>query len=519
MTKIEDKADDRVFNTGTEHNYENVEVDLDIMHDVYADDGNKAETGLPNTFKFDSYALPVDPSQQDRATEIQLCSLKRPHMRAFHFAWWSYHVAFLMWFSISPLLKEVQKSLDISTEEIWTSSITAVTGTIVMRFVLGPFCDKYGPRIPMGVILFSAAVPTAMTGLVNSASGLAALRFFIGVGGSTFVMCQYWTTTMFSREKCGTANAMVGGWGNVGGGVTQLLVGSCIFPLLKKVFDGDANKAWRTACIFPAFLGLVTSVCVIYFTDDSPRGNFSKLKKQDVIKNVNMLEVFKTGACNFNTWLIFIQYACCFGVEITMNNAAAMYFADQFFLSTEKAAAIASIFGWMNLFARGLGGFLSDKMNAKYGLRGRMFWQSFVLLVEGTLVVIFAHAATLGGSIAVLVCFSIFVQAAEGSTYGIVPYIDPAATGAISGIVGAGGNTGAVAFSLCFRQLADRDAFVIMGATIMCSSLLSVFVNIPGHPKLLSFSPEPSHLAQEGCTSSDEDSIADPERDKDISLH
>jgi len=484
--------------------------------EVYAESSNEVEEGLPKiASKFDSYALPVDPLQGDKATQINLCSVARPHMRAFHFAWWSYHVAFLMWFSIAPLLKEVQKSLDITTEEVWTSSITAVSGTIVMRFVLGPFCDKYGPRIPMGIILFASAVPTALTGLVSNASGLAAIRFFIGVGGSTFVMCQYWTTTMFSKEKCGTANAMVGGWGNVGGGVTQLMIGSCIFPLLKKAYGGNAEKAWRTACVFPAFLGLVTSYCVVKFTDDSPKGNFSKLKKQKVRQDVNVFSVFKAGACNYNTWLIFIQYACCFGVEITMNNAAALYFSDKFLLSTEKAAAIASIFGWMNLFARGLGGFISDHMNAKYGLRGRLFWQSFVLIIERSLVIVFAHAGTLATAIAVLIFFSIFVQAAEGSTYGIVPYIDPPVTGSISGIIGAGGNVGAVAFSLCFRQLADKDAFIIMGIMIMCSSLLSVFVNISGHPRLLSFTPI-GEVKKEACTSSEEDSVGAATADESV---
>jgi NNP family nitrate/nitrite transporter-like MFS transporter len=142
--------------------------------------------------KYETYDLRVDPNQEDRADEIKLFSFKRPHMRAFHFAWWSYHVAFLMWFSISPLLSEVQDSLNISKQEIWTSSIAAVSGTIIMRFVLGPFCDKYGPRIPMGIILLCSAIPTGMTGLVNSATGLAILRFFIGIGGSTFVMAQYW---------------------------------------------------------------------------------------------------------------------------------------------------------------------------------------------------------------------------------------------------------------------------------------------------------------------------------------
>lgn len=172
---------------------------------------------------------------------------------------------------------------------------------------------------------------------------------------------------MFSREWCGTANATVGGWGNLGGGVTQVLIGSILFPILRNIFGGDAEKAWRTACIFPAFIGLVTAFCVIKYTDDCPKGNYSKLKKKNQIDNVNVFKVFKSGAYNYSTWLLFLQYACCFGVEITMNNAAAMYFSKRFFLSTEKAAAVASIFGWMNIFARGLGGYVSDKMNTRYG--------------------------------------------------------------------------------------------------------------------------------------------------------
>lgn len=95
-------------------------------------------------------------------------------------------------FSITPLLGEVQDSLGLTKGEIWTSSIAAVSGTIFMRFILGPFCDKFGPRIPMGLVLISAGIPTAMTGLVSNATGLSIVRFFIGMGGSTFVMCQYW---------------------------------------------------------------------------------------------------------------------------------------------------------------------------------------------------------------------------------------------------------------------------------------------------------------------------------------
>ena len=184
---------------------------------------------------------------------------------------------------------------------------------------------------------------------------------------------------------------------------------------------------------------------------------------------------------NINTWLLFIQYTCCFGVELTMNNATATYFKEEFAMSTESAAAIASIFGWMNLFARGLGGFTSDKFNSKMGMRGRLLWQSVCLFIEGAMVLIFANSSNLGFAIFILVIFSSFVQAAEGSSYGIVPYVEPPATGSIAGIIGAGGNTGAIFFSLGFRQLNYKDAFYLMGITILVSGTLSAFIFIKGH--------------------------------------
>jgi NNP family nitrate/nitrite transporter-like MFS transporter len=149
------------------------------------------------------------------------------------------------------------------------------------------------------------------------------------------------------------------------------------------------------------------------------------------------------------------------------------------------AAAIASIFGWMNLFARGLGGYISDKLNARLGIRGRLLAQTICLVAEGALVLIFANTKSLGGAVVVMVFFSVFVQAAEGSTYGIVPYVDPPATGSISGIVGAGGNTGAVCFGLCFRQLDYKAAFMIMGIVILVSAFTTSFIFIKGASSLI----------------------------------
>lgn len=290
-----------------------------------------------------------------------------------------------------------------------------------MRFLLGPMCDKYGPRIPFSMVLCLASIPTAMTGFVGSANGLAVLRFFIGLAGSTFVTCQYWSSRMFAKEVVGTSNALTAGWGNLGGGVTQLVMGSLLFPLFKVIFDQDAEKAWRTVSIVPAVVAFASGVMIYTTSEDCPKGNYGVMKKKGLMAEVSASGSFGKAVFSLNTWMMFIQYACCFGVELTMNNASALYFKDTFGLTTETAAAIASIFGWMNLFARGLGGCLSDFLNAKCGMRGRIWAQTLCLLAEGVMVLIFANSNTLGGSIVCLVIFSLFVQASEGTSYGIVP--------------------------------------------------------------------------------------------------
>ena len=58
--------------------------------------GDKADSG-------------INVDSEGKATEIKLCSFKRPHMRAFHFAWFSFFLAFTMWFSFAPLMAVVRR--------------------------------------------------------------------------------------------------------------------------------------------------------------------------------------------------------------------------------------------------------------------------------------------------------------------------------------------------------------------------------------------------------------------------
>ncbi len=121
----------------------------------------------------------------------------------------------------SPQLsKSIKADMHLTQNQIANSNIVALCATLLVRFIAGPMCDHFGPRITFAGLLFAGAIPTALAGTAHNAMGLYFIRFFVGILGGTFVPCQVWTTGFFDRNVVGTANALVGGWGNSGGGIT-----------------------------------------------------------------------------------------------------------------------------------------------------------------------------------------------------------------------------------------------------------------------------------------------------------
>merc|ERR1719326_2355165 len=109
----------------------------------------------------------------------------------------------------------------------------------------------------------------------------------------------------------------------------------------------------------------------------------------------------------------------------------------------------------MNLFARSCGGLLSDSCNAKWGMRGRLWFMWFGNTLGGFMCILFGSTRSLTAAVLFLLPFSCCVQASEGAVFGVVPSINPQALGSVSGIVGAGGNV----FSALLQIVFFRGAF------------------------------------------------------------
>jgi NNP family nitrate/nitrite transporter-like MFS transporter len=106
------------------------------------------------------------------------------------------------------------------------------------------------------------------------------------------------------------------------------------------------------------------------------------------------------------------------------------------------------------------------------------------------------NGGTLGLTMLMMIFFSICVQMAEGLHFGIVPYISRPALGVVSGMVGAGGNAGAMYSSKGIVGVTHLDAgFMELGVTIIVGSLTMLGIFFPGEggvflPKTLNYNPQ-----------------------------
>lgn len=286
---------------------------------------------------------------------------------------------------------------------------------------------------------------------------------------------------MFSKNVVGTANATTAGWGNLGGGFTQVFMPWVMSWFMSYGYD----QAWRAAVVIPAAMLFFVGTVTYLFSDDVPEGTYKALYASGERKKQNGLKVFMTGAIDPRVWLLFIAYGGCFGTELAMNNVLAPYFFDYFGLSLQNAGLAASLFGAMNLFCRSAGGAASDYANIRYSHRGRHWVFFFVQLMCGLMLITFSTipSTNVRGALVTIVVFSAFVQAAEGAQFAVVPYIGNhlKSLGPVSGIVGAGGNFGAVMWSLIYRESwADpRTPYFIHGLCVVGTAFVIPFIHYP----------------------------------------
>ena len=85
---------------------------------------------------------------------------------------------------------------------------------------------------------------------------------------------------------------------------------------------------------------------------------------------------------------------------------------------------------------------------------------------------LFSRLTVLGAAAVAFLAFGLLVCTGCGLTFAVVPFIRPRAVGSASGIVGAGGNVGAVLAAVLFKSesISGAHAFFLLGTVVGASA-------------------------------------------------
>ncbi|MBS3910948.1 MAG: MFS transporter [Hydrogenophaga sp.] len=460
-----------------------------------------------------------------------LFRFKNPEIKALHLTWIAFFICFYVWFNMAPLASSMLRSAEwLTRDDIRLFAIANVALTIPARILIGMALDKWGPRRCFSLLLVVMSLPTFAFAFGETKMQLLVSRLIMSSVGASFVVGIHMTSLWFKPRSIGFAEGFYAGWGNFGSAAAAMTLPTIALTMFGgpdgwrwaiatsglvmavygvfywfAITDGptaDTHKkprkvsalevsSWRDLvllCIFivplvgilailvyrvqmmgyidamtAGFMYFAIAVVVTYQVAQAIRVNVPILRKG--VPEDDRYPFKSVAALN-------VTYFANFGAELAVVSMLPMFFEQTWSLSAAAAGLIASTFAFVNLFARPMGGLVSDRFgNRRYVMMAYMLGigVGFVLmgLLDSTWPLIVAIIFTIS-------C-SFFVQGAEGATFGIIPSIKRRVTGQISGMAGAYGNVGAVFYLFIFTLVTPQQFFFIIAGGAFFSWLVCYF--------------------------------------------
>lgn len=191
-----------------------------------------------------------------------------------------------------------------------------------------------------------------------------------------------------------------------------------------------------------------------------------------------------------------------FGAELAVVSMLPAFFETTFeplrngegqaVMTATVAGFVAASFAFVNLVARPLGGYLSDRSSSRrrtmllyivgimvgFALMGMIGKWTPGVDANGlrNIVPTFGGLGWLAVAVVLTVFASTFVQGAAGATFAIIPLVNKPMTGQIAGMAGAYGNIGAVVYLVIFSLVDARTFFFILSAGAALSFLITLLL-------------------------------------------
>jgi MFS transporter, NNP family, nitrate/nitrite transporter len=462
--------------------------------------------------------------------------------RILHLTWIAFFITSACWFNFAPFASIIGKELHLDESQIKTILTCNLAMTIPARIIIGILLDRYGPRITYSFLLIFALVPSIATAVAQDFNQMVVARLLMGIVGAGFVLGIRMVSEWFPPKDSGIAQGIYGGWGNFGAFGAEFILP--FIATSTAFLAGGANNWRLTMVLTGAISAIYGIIYFNTVTDTPPGAEYHRPERYGamevtsakdfyglLVMNFGLifvlgllawqlaqpkLQFFNTGqmygiwlllAClyayqSYQAWLVnreivlgkkqfppaecyqFSQvallqftYITNFGAQLATVSMLPLFFERTFALPHAIAATIAATSPFLNLCSRPAGGLMSDRLGSR---KWTMTLLSLGFGISYTIACQIDRTWNLPLVVVLSMFAALFVQAASGATYAIVPLVKKEITGQVAGNVGAYGNFGGVVYLTIFSLTDTPTLFAAMGVGgLVCTLLCAFFLKEP----------------------------------------
>ena len=384
-------------------------------------------------------------------------------------------VTFLDRINISVAGSSIMADLGLSPSEWGWVQSAFILSYGLMQIPMGAFGDRHGHRKVLSLIVLWWSLFTAFTGLAGGRASLLIIRFMFGVGEAGSSPCSTGVISRwFEKNEVGKAQGYVWAASRMGGALTPFVV----IPVM-------AWLGWRAAFWLLGGLGIIWAVVwYVMYRDKTPLQLPRGGEQQEASPRGGM-EGVKWGPILHNRqfWTICAMYFFyAFGSWFFFSWFPTFMELGRGFAKSELTYAVAVPF-IMSMIGNITGGYLTDKLSAKYGLKvGRKALGTSSLAISALCMFL---AAFIPGKMAVFVflslCFGIF-DLMLPSAWALCIDLGKQHAGAISGAMNTFGNIGGFFCGILFGYLVQASGnynlpLYMIAGMLLISALLFSFIN------------------------------------------
>jgi len=379
-------------------------------------------------------------------------------------------ITFLDRINISVAGATIMQDLDLSKKQ-WGWVLSAfILSYGLMQIPLGAWGDKKGHRKVLTSIVLWWSVFTALTGMAGGFMMLVAVRLLFGIGEAGSYPCM---TGVIGRwyhpSETAKAQGYIWAASRMGGALTPFVV----IPVV-------VSLGWRMAFFLLGGLGLLWAVTWFFFYRDQP-GCMKGIRETEL----NALPIVQSNGTKViipwkiilhrkQFWLILAMYFFyAWGSWFFFSWFPTFMEQGRGFEKSQLTYAIAVPF-LMSMIGNIAGGYLSDRLSEKYGLKvGRKLLGVSGLIISAVFMFL---AGFIPGKIQVFIflslCFGV-IDLMLPSAWAICLDVGKKYAGAVSGAMNTAGNIGGFVCASLFGYLVEATGnynfplYVIAGMLVI----------------------------------------------------